>query len=137
MLPNSTRRHLRRKSQSHAPAHVLMRLYPIDKSLVCLQSERRTSIFDKSDFFPSLSPSWTNFQYGDNHLNYQAWKWSWLKGYVLHSLTDEVSISISNVNLLTNHLTLSNWNKLFQSESRTIFSQQVLLLAMPHPDWLI
>jgi len=23
--------------------HVLMRLYPIDKSLVCLQSERRTS----------------------------------------------------------------------------------------------
>ena len=35
--------HLRRESQSHAPAHVLMRLYPIDKSLVCLQSERRTS----------------------------------------------------------------------------------------------
>jgi hypothetical protein len=28
--------HLRRKSQSHALAHVLMRLYPIDKSLVCL-----------------------------------------------------------------------------------------------------
>ena len=26
--------HLRLKSQSHAPAHVLMRLYPIDKSLV-------------------------------------------------------------------------------------------------------
>jgi hypothetical protein len=26
--------HLRRESQSHAPAHVLMRLYPIDKSLV-------------------------------------------------------------------------------------------------------
>jgi hypothetical protein len=25
--------HLRRKGQSHAPAHVLMRLYPIDKSL--------------------------------------------------------------------------------------------------------
>jgi hypothetical protein len=35
--------HLRRESQSHAPAHVLMRLYPIDKSLVCSQSERRTS----------------------------------------------------------------------------------------------
>jgi hypothetical protein len=34
--------HLRRESQSHEPAHVLMRLYPIDKSLVCLQSERRT-----------------------------------------------------------------------------------------------
>ena len=33
--------HLRRESQSHAPAHVLMRLYLIDKSLVCLQSERR------------------------------------------------------------------------------------------------
>jgi hypothetical protein len=33
--------HLRRESQSHAPAHVLMRLYSIDKSLVCLQSERR------------------------------------------------------------------------------------------------
>jgi len=27
--------HLRRESQSHAPAHVLMRLYPIDKSFVC------------------------------------------------------------------------------------------------------
>ena len=26
--------HLRRESQSHAPAHVLMSLYPIDKSLV-------------------------------------------------------------------------------------------------------
>jgi hypothetical protein len=25
--------HLRRESQSHAPVHVLMRLYPIDKSL--------------------------------------------------------------------------------------------------------
>ena len=35
--------HLRRKSQSHAPAYVLMRLYPIDKSHVCLQSEKRTS----------------------------------------------------------------------------------------------
>ena len=28
--------HLRWESQSHAPAHVLMRLYQIDKSLVCL-----------------------------------------------------------------------------------------------------
>jgi hypothetical protein len=35
--------HLRRESQSHAPAHVLMRLYPIDKSLICLQGGRRTS----------------------------------------------------------------------------------------------
>ena len=35
--------HLRRESQLHAPAHVPMRLYPIDKSLACLQSERRTS----------------------------------------------------------------------------------------------
>jgi hypothetical protein len=26
--------HLRRENQSHEPAHVLMRLYPIDKSLV-------------------------------------------------------------------------------------------------------
>jgi hypothetical protein len=33
--------HLGCESQSHAPAHVLMRLFPIDKSLVCLQSERR------------------------------------------------------------------------------------------------
>ena len=33
--------HLRRESYSHAPVHVQMRLYPIDKSLVCLQSERR------------------------------------------------------------------------------------------------
>jgi hypothetical protein len=33
--------HLRRESQSHALAHALMRLYSIDKSLVCLQSERR------------------------------------------------------------------------------------------------
>ena len=35
--------HLRRESQSHASVHVPMRLYPIDKLLVCLQSERRTS----------------------------------------------------------------------------------------------
>ena len=35
--------HLRRESQSHEPAHVLMRLYPIDKLLICLQIERRTS----------------------------------------------------------------------------------------------
>jgi hypothetical protein len=28
--------HLRRESQSHEPVHVLLRLYPIDKSLVCL-----------------------------------------------------------------------------------------------------
>jgi hypothetical protein len=35
--------HLRRESQSHAPAHVLMRLYSIDKLLVCLQNERRMS----------------------------------------------------------------------------------------------
>jgi len=34
--------HLQRESQSHVPAHVLMRLYPIDKSFICLQSERRT-----------------------------------------------------------------------------------------------
>ena len=34
--------HLRRESQLHAPAHVLVRLYPIDTSLVCLQGERRT-----------------------------------------------------------------------------------------------
>ena len=36
--------HLRRENQAHAPAHVLMRLYPIDnKSLVCLQNGRWTS----------------------------------------------------------------------------------------------
>ena len=35
--------YLRRKSQSHAPAHEPMRLYRIDKSVVCSQSERRTS----------------------------------------------------------------------------------------------
>jgi hypothetical protein len=35
--------HLRRKSQSYAPAHMLMRLYPIDELFVCSQSERRTS----------------------------------------------------------------------------------------------
>jgi hypothetical protein len=29
--------HLRRESQSHEPADVLMRLYPIDKSLICLK----------------------------------------------------------------------------------------------------
>jgi hypothetical protein len=34
--------HLRWESKSHAPAHVLMSLYPIDKSPVSLQSERRT-----------------------------------------------------------------------------------------------
>jgi hypothetical protein len=35
--------HLRRESQSYEPAHVLMRLHTIDKSLACLQSERRKS----------------------------------------------------------------------------------------------
>jgi hypothetical protein len=35
--------HLRRENQSHEPAHVLMKLYPIDKSFVSLQSESRTS----------------------------------------------------------------------------------------------
>jgi hypothetical protein len=35
--------YLRREGQSNAPVHVLMRLYPIDKSFCCLQSERRTS----------------------------------------------------------------------------------------------
>ena len=34
--------HLRRESHSHASVLVLMRLYPIDKSLVGSQSERRT-----------------------------------------------------------------------------------------------
>jgi len=34
--------YLRWENRSHEPAHVLMRLYPIDKSLVCLQNERRT-----------------------------------------------------------------------------------------------
>ena len=33
--------HLRRESQSHAPAHVLMRLYTIDKSLVCLHLRKK------------------------------------------------------------------------------------------------
>ena len=37
--------HLRQKSQSHAPAHVLMRLYPIDKSLVCLHQETKNQKF--------------------------------------------------------------------------------------------
>jgi hypothetical protein len=35
--------HLLRESQSHEPPHVRMRSYQIDKSLVCLQGERRTS----------------------------------------------------------------------------------------------
>ena len=34
-----------RESQSHAPARVLMRLYQIDKSLVCLQSESHVRIY--------------------------------------------------------------------------------------------
>ena len=33
--------HLRQESQSHAPAHVLMRIYPIDKSLVCLHLRKK------------------------------------------------------------------------------------------------
>ena len=33
--------HLRRESQSHASAHVLMRLYPIDKSLVLLTKRKK------------------------------------------------------------------------------------------------
>ena len=31
--------YLRWENRSHEPVHVLMRLYPIDKSLVCFQSE--------------------------------------------------------------------------------------------------
>ena len=36
--------HLRRECQSHAPAHVLMILYPIDKSLICLLTKRKKDI---------------------------------------------------------------------------------------------
>ena len=36
--------HLRRKSQSHAPAHVLMRLYPIDKSLIFYKGKEERHI---------------------------------------------------------------------------------------------
>ena len=41
--------HLRRESQSHGPAHVLMRLYPIDKLLVCYKAKegRHVRILDK------------------------------------------------------------------------------------------
>ena len=45
--------HLWQESQSHAPAHVLMRIYPIDKSLICLQSERRKSCYN---YFYMLIP---------------------------------------------------------------------------------
>ena len=40
--------HLRRESRSHAPPHVLMTLYAIDKSLVCLQAkeERHVRIYN-------------------------------------------------------------------------------------------
>ena len=31
--------HFRRQSQEHAPAHVLMRLCPINKSLVCCKAK--------------------------------------------------------------------------------------------------
>ena len=31
--------HLRRESQSHEPSHALMRLYPIDKSLICYKAK--------------------------------------------------------------------------------------------------
>jgi transposase-like protein len=37
--------HLLLISQLHTSAHVLMRLYPIDKSLVCLQSERMLELY--------------------------------------------------------------------------------------------
>ena len=46
--------HLRRESQSHAPEHVLMRLYLIDKSLVCLQSERRITLCRNCNYKKSL-----------------------------------------------------------------------------------
>jgi hypothetical protein len=39
--------HLRRESQSHASAHVPMRLYPIDKSLVCLHFSERSTFWLK------------------------------------------------------------------------------------------
>ena len=57
--------HLWWESQSHAPAHMLMRLYPIDKLLVSLQSEKRGLLssnlfsviknFDVLDYDPLFS----------------------------------------------------------------------------------
>ena len=63
--------HLRRRSQSHAPAHVLMRLYPIDKSLVCSQSERRTHvriIYNHDYILPELSSLSHQLQFITNFL---------------------------------------------------------------------
>jgi hypothetical protein len=47
--------HLRRKSQSHAPAHVLMRLYPIDKSLVSYQNRNKSL---KPEYVLSFNMGW-------------------------------------------------------------------------------
>jgi hypothetical protein len=38
--------HLWRESQSHAPAHVLMRLCPIDKSFVCLTKRQKDVVLE-------------------------------------------------------------------------------------------
>ena len=43
--------HLRRESQSHAPVHVLMRLYPIDKSLVFYKSKEDRHVRITSNLF--------------------------------------------------------------------------------------
>jgi len=46
--------HLRRESQSHKPAHVLMRLYPIDKSLVFYKAKegRHVRISNNQSIIP-------------------------------------------------------------------------------------
>ena len=47
--------HIRWESQSHAPVHAQMRLYPIDKSLVCLQREKNG--------FKTQNTEWPYFSY--------------------------------------------------------------------------
>ena len=45
--------HLRRKGQSHTPAHMLMRLYPIDKSLGFF-TKRKNDVMLESIIYPFI-----------------------------------------------------------------------------------
>ena len=56
--------HLRRENQSHAPAHVPMKLYRINQSLAWLQSERRTIClkYHYVSFFSEISTVFSNLR---------------------------------------------------------------------------
>ena len=72
--------HLRRESQSHAPAYVLMRLHPINKSLVFFAKRKKDVMWE---YFVNVwrrllcNAKWANFQlyHGENKLYLISMRW--------------------------------------------------------------